>query len=110
MYNIQRDVFLHINLVVSVCSFVYHTPKFALSVPSIPVKRWNFRKAKWSHYIVFTNEFAKALLLPDSLDVDAVLSAAWTSGLSAGVVIDMISVRNLLINKGDISCRIFSRP
>ena len=28
---------------------------FALSVPSIPVKRWNFRKAKWSHYIALTN-------------------------------------------------------
>ena len=26
-------------------------PRFALSVPKIPVKRLNFRKAKWSHYI-----------------------------------------------------------
>ena len=24
-------------------------PRFAMAVPSIPVKRWNFRKAKWSH-------------------------------------------------------------
>ena len=40
-------------------------------VPSMPVKRWNFRKAKWSHYIALTNKFAKTLLLPDSLDVDA---------------------------------------
>ena len=37
----------------------------------MPVKRWNFRKVKWSHYIVLTNKFAKILLLPDSLDVDA---------------------------------------
>ena len=37
----------------------------------MPVKRWNFRKAKWSHYIALTNKFTKTLLLPDSLDVDA---------------------------------------
>ena len=35
------------------------------------VKRWNFRKAKWSHYIALTTKFAKTLLPPDSLDVDA---------------------------------------
>ena len=37
----------------------------------MPVKRWNFRKAKWSHYIALTNKFAKTLLPPDPLDVDA---------------------------------------
>ena len=37
----------------------------------MPVKRWNFRKAKCSHYIALTNKFAKTLLPPDSLDVDA---------------------------------------
>ena len=37
----------------------------------MPVKRWNFRKAKWSHYNALTNKFAKTLLPPDSLDVDA---------------------------------------
>ena len=42
-----------------------------MAVPSMPVKQWNFRKAKWSHYIALTNKFAKTLLLPDSLDVDA---------------------------------------
>ena len=26
-------------------------PRFAMAVPSMPVKRWNFRKAKWSHNI-----------------------------------------------------------
>ena len=46
-------------------------PRFAMAVPSMPVKRWNFRKAKWSPYIALTNKFAKTLLLPDSLDVDA---------------------------------------
>ena len=37
----------------------------------MPVKRWNFRKAKWSHYIALTNKFTKTLLPPNSLDVDA---------------------------------------
>ena len=46
-------------------------PRFAMAVPSMPVRRWNFRKAKWSHYIALTNKFAKTLLPPDSLDVDA---------------------------------------
>ena len=46
-------------------------PRFAMAVPSMPVKRWNFHKAKWSHYISLTSKFAKTLLLPDSLDVDA---------------------------------------
>ena len=45
--------------------------RFALAVPSMPVKRWNFCKAKWSHYIALTNKFAKTLLPPYSLDVDA---------------------------------------
>ena len=36
----------------------------------MPVKRWNFHKAKWSHYIALMNKFAKTLLLPDSLDMD----------------------------------------
>ena len=42
-----------------------------MAVLSMPVKRWNFHKAKWSHYIALTNKFAKTLLPPDSLDVDA---------------------------------------
>ena len=42
--------------------------RFAVAVPSMPVKPWNFRKAKWSHYIALTNKFAKTLLPPDSLD------------------------------------------
>ena len=45
--------------------------RFAMAVPRMPFKRWNFRKAKWSHYIALTNKFAKTLLPPDSLDVDA---------------------------------------
>ena len=52
-------------------SLLITPPRFAMAVPSMPVKRWNFRKAKWSHYIALTNKFAKTLLLPDSLDVDA---------------------------------------
>ena len=43
----------------------------AMAVPRMPVKRWNFRKAKWNHYIALTNKFEKTLLPPDSLDLDA---------------------------------------
>ena len=46
-------------------------PRFAMAVPSMPVKQWNFRKAKWSHYMSLTNKFAKTLLPPDSLNMDA---------------------------------------
>ena len=27
-------------------------PRFATAAPSLPVKQWNFCKAKWRHYIV----------------------------------------------------------
>ena len=47
-------------------------PRFALPVPSMPVKRWNFRKVKWSSYTAFTNKFAKTLLRRDSPDMDQV--------------------------------------
>ena len=46
-------------------------PRFAMTVPSMPVKRWNFRKAKWRHYIALTNKFAKTLLPLDLLHVAA---------------------------------------
>ena len=46
-------------------------PRFAIAVPSMPVKRWKYRRAKCSHYIALTNKFAKTLLPPDSLDVNA---------------------------------------
>ena len=46
-------------------------PRFAMAVPSMPVKRWIFRRANWSQNIALTNKFAKTLLPPDSLDVDA---------------------------------------
>ena len=36
----------------------------------MPVRRWDFRKAKWSHYRALTNKFPKTLLPPDSPDVD----------------------------------------
>ena len=44
--------------------------RFARAVLSKPVKRWNFRKAKWSHYITLTNKLARTLPPPNSLDVD----------------------------------------
>ena len=42
-----------------------------MALPGMPVNQWNCRKTKWSHYIALTNKFAKTLLTPDSLDVDA---------------------------------------
>ena len=45
-------------------------PRLTLSVPSMPVKRWNFRKAKWSHCNALTNQLTKSLLPPDTSDVD----------------------------------------
>ena len=44
-------------------------PRFAVAVPSMPVKRLDFCKVKWNYYIALTNKFAKTLLPPDSLDV-----------------------------------------
>ena len=45
--------------------------KFAMQCqPCLPVKQWNFHKAKWSHYIALINKFAKTLLPPDLLHVD----------------------------------------
>ena len=45
-------------------------PRFACPVPSNPIKLWNFRKAKWNHYISFTNKLARTLPPPDSPDMD----------------------------------------
>ena len=46
-----------------------------MSMPNMPVKRWDFRKAKWSHCIALMNKFEKTLLLPDCLDVDVAYQA-----------------------------------
>ena len=54
-------------------------PRFAMAVPSMPVKRWNFRKAKWCHCVALTNKFAKTLLPPDSLDVDTAYQDFWST-------------------------------
>ena len=44
--------------------------RFARPALSKPVKRWNFRKAKWSHYITLTNKLARTLRPPDTPDMD----------------------------------------
>ena len=38
--------------------------------PSKPVKRWNFRKANWSHYSSLTNKLARTLPPPDQHNTD----------------------------------------
>ena len=45
-------------------------PKFARPVPSKPVKRCDFRKAKWGHYIALTHKLSRTLPPPDSSDMD----------------------------------------
>ena len=45
-------------------------PRFALPVPSKPIKRLNFRKAKRSHCIALTNKLARTLPTPDLSDMD----------------------------------------
>ena len=57
-------------------------PRFARPVPSNPVKRWNFPKAKWSHYITLTNKLARSLLLPRGNYCTTYLS--WASALLNG--------------------------
>ena len=66
-------------------------PRFALSVPSKPVKRWNFSKTNWSHYNTLTNKLAKSLLPPDSSDMNLanqdfcnVIRAAAKNSISRG--------------------------
>ena len=41
-------------------------PRFPCPVSSKPVKRWNFQKAKCSHYITLTNKLARTLPPPDT--------------------------------------------
>ena len=45
-------------------------PRLSLPVPGRPVKRWNFRKANWSHYNSLTNKLARNLPSPDLTNMD----------------------------------------
>ena len=45
-------------------------PRYACPVPSIPVKPWNFLKAKWNHYIALTNRLSRTLSPPELPDMD----------------------------------------
>ena len=45
-------------------------PKLVDLVPSEPVKRWNFRKANWKHYCLFTNKSTRHLPSPYTNNVD----------------------------------------
>ena len=45
-------------------------PRSARPVPSKSLKRWNFRKAKWSHYITRTSKLSRTLPPPDSPEMD----------------------------------------
>ena len=71
-------------------------PRFAHPVPSKPVKRWNFRKAKWSHYITLTNKLARTFPPPVSPDMDQAYqcfhNAIGTAAKSTSHVADEIIV------------------
>ena len=75
-----------------------------MAVPSMPVKRWNFRKAKWSHYIALTNKFAKTLLPLDSLDVDAAYQDFYSTINKAAKQTIPRGYRNNYIPCWDVEC------
>ena len=85
-------------------------PRFAMAVSSMPVKRWNFRRAKWSHYIALTNKFAKTLLSPDSFDVDAAYQDFCNTIKKAAKKTIPRGYRNNYISCWDAKCEFLSKP
>ena len=79
-------------------------PRFAMAVPSMPVKQWNFCKAKWSHYIALTNKFAKILLLPNSHHVDAAYQDFCNTIKKAAKKTIQCGYRNYYILSWDAEC------
>ena len=71
----------------------------------MPVKRWNFHKAKWSHYIALKNKFAKTLLPPDSLDVDAAYQDFCNTIKKAAKKTIPRGYRNNYISCWDVECK-----
>ena len=45
-------------------------PRIFHPIPGKPVKRWNFRKANWKHYVSLTNQLTRRLPPPDSSNVN----------------------------------------
>ena len=84
-------------------------PRFAMAVPSMPVKRWNFRKAKWSHYIALTNKFAKTLLPPDSLDMNVAYQDFCNTIKKAPKTTIPCVYRNNYIPFWDAECKSFNK-
>ena len=75
----------------------------------MPVKRWNFRKVKWSHYIALTNKFAKTLLPPDSLDVNAAYQDFYNTIKKAAKKTIPCVHRNNSIPCWDAECKSFNK-
>ena len=80
-------------------------PRLALPVPSKPVKRWNFRKANWSHYNTLTNILAKSLLPPDLPDVDLAYQDFWNVIRTAAKNSIPYGLRNNHIPCWDAECK-----
>ena len=70
----------------------------------MPVKQWNFCKAKWSHYIALTSKFAKTLLSPDLLDVDAAYQDFYNTTKKAAKKTILRRYRNNYIPCWDAEC------
>ena len=72
---------------------------FACPVLSKPVKRWNFRKAKWSQYITLTNKLARTLPPHSSPDIDYAYQyfciAISTAAKSVSYLVDEIIIYHL---------------
>ena len=81
-----------------------------MAVPSMPLKRWNFHKAKWSHYIALMNKFAKTLLPPDSLDVDAAYQDFWNTIKKTAKKTIPRGYRNNYIPCSDAECESLYKP
>ena len=82
-------------------------PRFARHVPSKPVKRWNFRKAKWSHCITLTNKLAKTLPPPGSPDTDQAYQCSCNPISTAAKKCIPCGRRNNHIPCGDAECENF---
>ena len=78
--------------------------RFARAVPSKPVKQWNFRKAKWSHYITLTNKLSTTLPPLDSPDVDQACQCFCNAISTAAKKCNSRGRRNIRIPRWDSEC------
>ena len=66
----------------------------------MPVKQWNFCKAKWSNYIALTNKIAKTLLPPDLLDVVAAYQDFFNTIMKAAKILSHADIETTMFRVG----------